>query len=94
MFDELIERLESEYFAPGRENHLFHILAANAETSPTYAGYDLIFGVVCRSTCKTQFAKVLNASHLVPCAVPSSSVIFASMMIWGLNSLGIMKSGD
>ena len=66
MFDESIKRLEREYFPSGRKDHLFHVFTANAETSPAYAGDDLIFGVVCRPSGKAQLAEMLNARHLCP----------------------------
>jgi hypothetical protein len=75
MLDELIKRLEREYLASGREDHLFHVFTTNAETAPAYAGDDLIFWVVCRPTGKTQFSEVLNTSHLVP----SGAVIFGNL---------------
>jgi hypothetical protein len=75
MFDELIKRLEREYLASGREDHLFHIFTTNAKTSPAYAGNDLIFGVVCRPTGEAQFAEVLNPSYLVP----SCAIVFGNL---------------
>ena len=48
IFDKLIERLDREHFASGREDHFFHVFTTNAETSPTYAGDNLIFWIVCR----------------------------------------------
>ena len=92
MFDKLIEGLEGEDLASGGQDHLSHVFPPNAKPSSAYTGDDLVFGVIRRPAGLTQFAEVLNSGHLVS-AVPSSSVIFASMTIWGLYSLGIMKSG-
>lgn len=75
MFGELIKRLEREYLASGREDHLFHVFTTNAEAASAYAGDDLILWVVCRPTGKTQFSEVLNASHLVP----SCAVVFGNL---------------
>jgi hypothetical protein len=75
MLGELIECFERENLTPGRKYHLFHIFAANAETSPSYAGDDLILWVFYGSTGETQFTEMLNPRHLVA----SRAVIFGDL---------------
>lgn len=66
MFDKLVECLESEHFASCGEYHLFHVFTTNAETSSAYAGDNLIFWIVGRTTGKAQLSEVLNPSYLIP----------------------------
>lgn len=67
MLNKLIQSLERENLSPGRQDHLFHILAPTPETPPAYTGNYLIFRIVRGTACKAQFSQVLNACYLIPC---------------------------
>ena len=45
--DKAIQGLRSEYFSFGGENQLFHIVSPHTETTPSNAGYYLVFGLPC-----------------------------------------------
>ena len=92
LFNKPIERFEGKDLAPCGDDHFLHVFPTDPEAASADAGDDFIFRRVFGSSCQAQFAEVLDSGTL-SLAVPSSSVIFASIIICGLNSLGTMKSG-
>jgi hypothetical protein len=66
VFDESIERLESENLSSRRENHLLHIFSTHVESSSADTSDDFILRIVRRTAGKTQFSEVLNTRHFVP----------------------------
>ena len=58
-----------ENLAPGRQDHLLHVLSPDREPPSTDAGDDLVLGIIRRTPCQAELAKVLTVQvslHLWP----------------------------
>ena len=91
-FNKFIKSLGCKDLTPGCEDHFLHVFPPHSKSTASDTCDDFVSRIVLWSSCKAQFAEMLYARNLVSrCAV--ILCIFASMMIWGLNSLGTIKSG-